>query len=133
MVAPIVRRLFDSLVSENKGERQMAVKECKQLGEQERRELLSMLGRQIERFPDQLAAFDSLLALAEVGVAESGEVMVGAIKKIPRSRLQAATAYRLKTLTSVKGPHQAGAAELLEDLSRDEKSVVGRAAAKAKK
>jgi hypothetical protein len=133
MVAPIVRRLFESLVSENKGERQLALKECKQLEEPESRELLSMLGRQIERFPDQGAAFDSLLALAEAGIAEAGEVMVGAIKKVPRARLQAGTAYRLKTLASVKGPHQASAAELLEDLSRDEKSALGRAAAKARK
>lgn len=128
MVAPIVRRLFESLVSDNKGERQVAIKERTQLSDSELQELLAMLARQIERYPEQAPAFDSLLALAEGGLSEAGRVMVGAIKKVQPARLQAATAYRLKTLAAIKGEHQAGAAELLESLSRDPRSAVGRAA-----
>jgi hypothetical protein len=56
MVAPIVRRLFESLLSENKGEQKLATKEVPQMGESERAELLTMLRRQVERHPDQAPA-----------------------------------------------------------------------------
>jgi hypothetical protein len=133
MVAPIVRHLFEALVSENKGERQLAIKECSNLKEAEMRELLAMLGRQIERYPDQAPAFDSLLALAEARVADAGQTMVDATRKVPRKRLLPAIAYRLQTLASIKGPHETGVAELLETLSKDQQSLAGRAASKIKK
>jgi hypothetical protein len=133
MVAPIVRRLFESLLSENKGEQKLAVKEVPQITESEHAELLTMLRRQVERHPDQAPGLDALLALAEFGVAGAGATFVEALKGSVRNQLAAGAAYRLKTLSNITGEHQSDARSLLEQFGKDTSSPVGRAASKALK
>jgi len=130
MVAPIVRRLFDSLISDNKGEQKMAVKGSGELTETERGELLSMLRRQIERHPDQLPPLDALMMLAEAGVPGAGTTFVSALKNAVAAEIPPGVAYRIKMLIGIKGEHQAEAEALLEEFARDPKSPIGRAAAK---
>ena len=133
MVSPIVRRLFDSMMSDNKGEQKVAVKETAAITETERAELLTMLRRQVERHPDQSAALDALLALADKGLTGAATTFIEALKGSVRNQLAAGTAYRLKTLSNIKGEHQSDALALLEQLGKDSSSLVGRAAAKALK
>jgi hypothetical protein len=133
MVSPTVRRLFDSMMSDNKGEQKVAVKETGGLTETERVELLGMLRRQVERHPDQSVALDALLALAEQGLVGAASTFIEALKGSVRSQLAAGAAYRLKTLSNIKGVHQTDALALLEQFGKDSSSLVGRAAAKALK
>ena len=133
MVSPTVRRLFDSMMSDNKGEQKVAVKETGGLTETERVELLGMLRRQVERHPDQSVALDALLALAEQSLVGAASTFIEALKSSVRSQLAAGAAYRLKTLSNIKGEHQTDALALLEQFGKDSSSLVGRAAAKALK
>jgi hypothetical protein len=130
MVAPIVRRLFESLVSENKGEQKAAAKEALPLSAGERSELLAMLRRHIERHPSEGTALDALLNLAEQKLAGAADTFIAALKGSVRSQLAAGTAYRLKTLANVPGDHQQQAQALLEQLSQDTSTPVGKAAAR---
>jgi len=130
MVAPIVRRLFDSLVSDNRGEQKVAAKEVLNIGDAERVQLLSMLQRQIERHPERSALFEVLVLLAEKNIPGAGSAFVSAVKSAPHDRLEPGTAYKLKTLTGLAGDHQQGANALLESLAKDTSSKVGKAAAK---
>jgi hypothetical protein len=134
MVAPIVRRLFDGLISANKGEQKVATKGVADLGATEKSELLSMLGRQIERHPGQVEAMDALIALVESGIAAAGVTLITALKNCVPAELQPGVAYRVKTLSTVSGDHQADAKALLAHWAKDQKTKVGRAAeATAKK
>jgi len=130
MVAPIVRRLFDSLTSTNKGEQKLATKGVADLTETERSELLSMLRRQIERHPDQVEALDALMALVEAGAAGAGATLIAGLKNCVPGELQPGVAYRLRTLSTISGAHQADAKALLEQWAADQSTKIGRAAAK---
>jgi predicted KAP-like P-loop ATPase len=130
LVAPVVRRLFDSLISDNKGEQALAVKGCGELSDAERAELLAMLSRQIERHPDQVQPQDALLALAEAKIIDAGTAMIRALKASTRSQVQPAAAFRLKTLVNITGDHQSAARALLELFAKDTTTPLGRAALK---
>jgi len=130
MVAPIIRRLFDDLTSDNKGEQNAAVKACADLTEIEQQALLAMLERQIERHPDHTPSQNALLMLAEAKMAGAGMTLVMALKSSPPQQLQPASAYRLKTLATIDGDHQSESLSLLATWAKDTTTQVGRAAAK---
>jgi hypothetical protein len=130
MVAPIVRRLFDSLTSSNKGEQKVAVKEVGNLGESERGDLLAMLQHQIQRHPEQLESVDALISLGQAGISGAITALVAVLKNCASAELQPGIAYRVKALLSMAGAHQTDAQGLLELWSKDTKTQLGRAAAK---
>jgi hypothetical protein len=128
MVAPIVRRLFESLISGNKGEQKIAVKESISLGSVERRELLSLLSRQIERHPDQLAAVNSMFDLADGGIAEARMAAIATLKTCPTTTLNPGVFYRVKMQSDIVGVHQSEAKELIAVWAKDDKTQIVRAA-----
>ncbi len=130
MVAPIVRRLFDSLTSSNKGEQKVALREVGSLGEGERGDLLAMLQHQIQRHPEQLESVDALMSLGQAGISGALTGLVAALKIRAPAELQPGIAYRVKTLVGMAGAHQTDAQGLLELWSKDTKTQLGRAAAK---
>jgi hypothetical protein len=129
MVAPIIRRLFDSLISTNAGERKAAAKESITLGDAERSELLAMLKRQIERHPEKLESVDALISLLEAGIADAGPTLVAALKSCRVTELEPGVAYRVQAISKIAGQHQTEAHGLLEQWAKEPKSKLGRAAA----
>lgn len=133
MVSSFVRRLFDSLIGENEGERNMAAREASVLEEVEREALLGLLQQQVERHPDQVTGVDSLYLLAENDVTGAARTLFSAVKAAPASRLAPGVAYKIKTLGTKEATLTGETKELLEHLRSHAKTGVGKAAEKALK
>jgi len=132
MVAPIVRRLLETLISGNDGEKKAAAKEANSLAEGERRDLLSMLQHQIQRHPEQLPPVDALISLGQTGIQEAFPAVITVLKSCPVNELQAGLALRIKTLP-VTGKLKSDAQTLVQKWAADPSTTIGRAAANSLK
>lgn len=131
MIPPIIRRLYEDLVGENKGQQKIAARSATELTDTERKALLALIVRNVERHPELPAPQDALINLAESKVVEAGKALITALKAVPVPQLQAATAFRVQTLTKISGEHQTDAESLLASWARNSNTQVGKAAAKA--
>jgi len=130
MVSPLVRRLFDSLISGNTGEQKVAAKEAASLIESERGDLLEMLQHRIQRHPEQLEPVDALISLGQASMPVAFMALLAALKACPTGEMQPGLALRIKMLP-VTGTTQSEAQALVEKWAKDSSTKIGRAAAKS--
>ena len=128
MVSSIVRRLFDSLVSENEGERHVAAGEAKSLHETELEALLGLLRQHVERHPDQTASVDAFMLLGEEKVEGALSTALSAIRNAPPVRLEPSVAYKIKTIGAMDVRFTAQARSLLEHLQGQKNTMIAGAA-----
>lgn len=133
MASPLARRLFDSLIGGNDGEKHMAVRESAGLSGSERDELLALLQQHAERHPDQAEGFDALSMLAEKKIEGAGRTLLEAVGNAPISRLTPGVAYKIKTLGATDDSLRQESLALLERLQGSEKTGIGKAAKNALK
>lgn len=128
MVSPVVRRLFDSLVGDDDGLRRLAAGEAKTLNETEVGALLGLLRQNIERHPDQTAAIDALVLLAEEKVEGAASTALGSIRVATAARLEPSVAYKIKTIAAVDERYAAEARSLIERLQSPANTGIAAAA-----
>jgi hypothetical protein len=129
LTSPLVRRLFESLIAGNDGERHIATREAENLLDSEREELLGLLKQKVERHPDEIEGFEALSMLAEKRIVGAGRTMLDGVQKVQPSRLPPGVAYKISTLGAQDEILKSEAQTWLENL--DEKTAVGKAAKKA--
>lgn len=128
MVSPVVRRLFDSLVGDDDGLRRLAAGEAKTLNETEVGALLGLLRQNIERHPDQTAAIDALVLLAEEKMEGAASTALGSIRVATAARLEPSVAYKIKTIAAVDERYAAEARSLIERLQSPANTGIAAAA-----
>lgn len=134
MVAPIVRRLFDSLVSDNAGEQELATQEAKTLGEPDRESLLGLLQQQIKSHPDQSIGYDALTKLARNKVERAGNVLLKTTREISVNEIPPAVASKIQMVGAADEKLTAEAQELLDFYSKKHpQSKIGKAAVLGRK
>jgi hypothetical protein len=129
LTSPLVRRLFESLVAGNDGERHMATREAENLLDSEREELLGLLKQKVERHPDEIGGFEALSMLAEKRIVGAGRTMLDGVQNVQPSRLPPGVAYKISTLGAQDEILKSETQTWLQNL--DEKTPVGKAAKKA--
>jgi len=114
MVSPIVRQLFEELVTANPGERQSAAASSSALDQHELGELLHLLGQHVQRQTDGREGVDGLLALIDRDIPGATEALLRALALLPAPRVEPSIAFELQTLTGVKKVKRAELQRLLE-------------------
>ena len=102
MVSPIVRRIFEELISGNKGKRNRAVKETIALDEHERITSLTLFETHVPRHPKEKQGYDALLALIEKDVGGAPETLVRVLDKCPAESIPPAIGVTLLMLANRK-------------------------------
>lgn len=102
MVSPIVRRIFEDLISGNKGKRNRAVKGTIALDENERISLLTLLEKHVPRHPKEKKGYDALHALIEKDVDGAPETLVRVLDKCPTESMPPAIGVTLRMLANSK-------------------------------
>lgn len=128
MVSPVVRRLFDSLVGDDDGLRRLTAAEAKSLNETELEALLGLLRQNIERHPDQTAAVDALVLLAEEKVEGAASTALASIRGAAAARLEPSVAYKIKTIAGIDERYAAEARSLIERLQSPANTGIAAAA-----
>lgn len=131
MVSPLVRRLFDQLISNNTGEQGTAVREASKLDDTYRESLLQLLQQQIERYPDKIIGAQSLYLLAEINLTGAAQTLFKALRNVDSAKLDPGIAHRLKALRIKYPDLRADINNLLTALIGDKKTRIGRAAEEA--
>ena len=102
MVPPIVRRIFEDLISDNKGKRNRAVQETIALDENERMSLLTLFEKHVPRQPKEKQGYDALHALIEKDVDGAPETLVRVLDKCPAESIPPAIGVTLRMLANSK-------------------------------
>lgn len=103
MVSPIVRRIFEDLISGNSGKRNAAIKGIDDLNEDERSSLLTQLEEHVYRHPDQKHGYDALRTLIESNNIEGAiEALVRVLDRCSPKSIHASVAFTLKALAEAK-------------------------------
>lgn len=101
MISPLVRRIFEDLISKNTPRRNRAVTNIGQLTADEMASLFDLFDQQIMRHPDQKNGYDALRALIEANTPGAPDVLATVLKKCPANSIPAAIGVDLLAL--VKG------------------------------
>ena len=134
MVAPIVRRLFDSLIGDNAGEQELATQEAKTLGETDRESLLGLLQQQIKSHPDQSIGYDALTKLARNKLERAGSVLLKTTREISVNEIPPAVAAKIQMVGAADENLTTEAKELLDFyIEKHTQSKIGKAAALGRK
>lgn len=128
MVSSLVRRLFDSLIGENEGERHVAAGEVRLLNETELEALLGLLRQHVERYPGQTASVDALILLAEEKVEGASSTALSAIRNATPASLEPSVAYKVKTIGAIDERLADEARATLEQLRRQKDTPIAAAA-----
>ena len=131
LTSPLVRRLFESLVGGNDGEKHMGTSEATKLNDAEREELLGLLKQKADRHPDELEGIEGLFMLAEKRIEGAGRTLLDVVRNAPAARLPPGVAFKITTLAAQDENLRSEAQGWLESV--DEKTAVGKAAKKALK
>ena len=102
MVPPIVRRVFEGLVTGNTPAKAAAVTSAKSFEEAECEVLLALLQRNLKQHPSDKAAYDAYRLLIEANVPGSVARFAAAIADAPPSQIPPAVGMDLATLTKAK-------------------------------
>ena len=103
MVSPIVRRIFEDLISGNSGKRNAAIKGITDLNEDERSSLLTQLEEHVHRHPDQKQGYDALRILIESNNIEGAiEALVRVLGRCPPRSIHSSVAFTIKVLAEAK-------------------------------
>ncbi|MBA3632378.1 MAG: NTPase [Acidobacteria bacterium] len=134
MVAPIVRRLFDSLVSDNAGEQELATREAQTLIEPDRESLLGLLQQQIKSHPDEVVGYDALTKLAKNKVERAGIVLLKVTREVSADEIPAAVASKIEMIGKIDEKLTDEGQKLLDlYIKKHPQSKIGKAAALGRK
>lgn len=131
MVSPLVRRLCESLLSENEGEQNMAVNESPKLTENERDDLFHLLLQEVQRHPEQEIGFEALRLLAESGLMGAPQVLLDAAARAPTTELPPSVPFSIQRLIQLNPELLIEATKVLTKIADAKQTKSGKAAAKA--
>ncbi|TWU08380.1 KAP family P-loop NTPase fold protein [Stieleria varia] len=102
MVPPIVRRVFEGLISDNAAMKSKATISAGEFEEVEVEMLLELLERNVMQNPSKKASFDAYRSLIEGNVRDAASQLASAITGIPASSIPPAVGGDLLTLIKAK-------------------------------
>jgi len=102
MVPPIVRTVLDGLISGAPPKRNAAMMAAKNLTEDERASLLSLIDQLISRQPEDKAGYEAVRCLIEAGIAGSAEFLVKTLTQRPLDNVPANVGMDFMTLYKTK-------------------------------
>lgn len=104
MVPPIVRRIFEELLTGTIPRRQAAVKSAIELIELERDQLIDLFEQNVRQKPAEKAGYDAFRQLVDGGLPGTSKRMAAALMAVPELHVPAAVGTDLDTLVKAK-PH----------------------------
>ena len=123
MVPPIVRRVFEGLVTGNTPAKAAAVITAKSFEEAECEALLALLQRNLKQHPSEKSAYDAYRFLIEANVPGSVARFATAIADAPPSQIPPAVGMDLATLTKAKPECAEAFAAAITKLKKSETQV----------
>ena len=102
MVPPVVRRIFEHLVSGSLPEKNTAAKTAKEFEESDQDSLFELLGRNLEQHPNTKAAYDAYRILIEAGVSNAASRYASALAEAPPTQIPPAAGTDVDTLLKSK-------------------------------
>ena len=133
MISPLVRRLFDSLMSDNEAEQIAAARQVRDLSEQERGDLYLLIQQGVNRQPGDKKAFVAFQRLAEEGAAGAFDALTEALRTAPAGELYPAAPLMIVPLLQGHPETRPQAEKALAQLAVSKQTPAGRAADKALK
>lgn len=131
MVPPLVRRVFEGLISDNAGETTPAVHSAQAFREDDLAALLGLAEQQIRAQPGERSGYNALRLLAENGVSAAARTLAGVLRERPLEPMPPAVGMEVMTLVAKKpelrAPLQPAIDRLLQSSSK-----IGKAAQAAK-
>jgi KAP family P-loop domain len=98
LVAPIVRRIFDQLVSGNDGERRIAAKQAIPLDSTEKEMLLQIMSEELKRHPERTSPAAAFEELAAAGVEGTGPAFIAAVANASPATMLPGIAFKIDAL-----------------------------------
>lgn len=98
MVSPIVRRIFEGLMSANPGERSASAGQVQGLDQRELSELFSILRQQVQRETDGRRGVDGFLSLIEQNIDNAVLALIEALQTLSTGLVDPSFAYDLQKL-----------------------------------
>lgn len=133
LVPPLVRRIAEDLLSENRGRQLGALTSAGSLEEGERGILLQTLRSQALRQPDRKPPYDALRTMVDRGIPDSVATLLEVINEVPARSVPAAVASDLRTLARAKPEVGERINPVLERWAKNSETAVGRALNPAKR
>jgi predicted KAP-like P-loop ATPase len=128
MVPPVVRRIFEQLVSGSVPEKSTAAKTARDFEESDRDTLFDLLDRNLKQHPTTKAAYDAYRLMIEAGVANAATRYATALDGAPPSQIPPAVGTDIGTLVKSKPELTASFSPVIAKLSKTD-TQVGRALA----
>jgi hypothetical protein len=128
MVSPLVRRLFDQMIGDNDGEKNIAIREAAQLESSEREALLQLLQQQVERYPDRIGGPEALSRLATNKFDGAVQALFAAVKNASPLQMEPGIANRIQMLGKSDQSLATSANDMLTYLASHPETRVGKAA-----
>jgi len=128
LVSPHIRRLFNKLISDNEGEQQLAVQAAKELIPVELNALLSLLGDNVQHYPDQEDGPKALRLLIEEKVDGAKATLFDAIQAAPQAKMTPTVAPILSTIAQSDETAREEVKAILRTLAAKSDTPVGKAA-----
>jgi hypothetical protein len=102
MVPPVVRRTFESLISESPAKRQAGLATAAGLAKDEQEGLFRLLEQSIRSKPREKSGYDVFRLLIEAGVSGAAKNYAQALSSVPLDAIPAAVGMDLSTLSAAK-------------------------------
>lgn len=128
MVPPVVRRIFEHLVSGSLPEKNTAAKGAKEFEESDRDSLFELLDRNLKQNPNTKAAYDAYRILIEAGVSNAASRYASVLGEAPPTQIPPAAGTDIDTLVKSK-PELSGFFSPVIDKLRKTETQVGKALA----
>lgn len=123
MLSPLVRSIFEELISSNPGERQIGAKSSKELDSHESAELLRVLDQLVRREADGRGGVDGLLTLIDAGMNGATQALLTSLGAAAPSNLEPGIAYDLQRLLADKKVDRSDVLRLLDPWSRTQTKI----------
>jgi len=102
MVPPVVRRIFEQLVSGSVPEKNTAAKSAKEFEESDRDTLFDLLDRNLKQHPTAKASYDAYRLLIEAGLSNAASRYASALDEAPPTQIPPAAGTDIDTLVKSK-------------------------------
>lgn len=102
MVPPVVRRIFEQLVSGSVPEKNTAAKSAKEFEESDRDTLFDLLDRNLKQHPTAKASYDAYRLLIEAGMSNAASRYASALDEAPPTQIPPAAGTDIDTLVKSK-------------------------------
>ena len=131
LVTPLVRRIFDDLLSPNPGLQESSANSAKELHAEESEMLFKLLSQQISRQPTALSGYSAFKLLVQGDVPGSAQAFASLILNLPPDAIHPAVGMQLGTLLKAK-PELNDVIEPVIKKLEGTKTGVGRAVSRRK-